>query len=257
MLYTPALIAVAVSYPAELSPVILVVLALTAGFFAQDAWGRQLRGRGARAASLWLLCYSITLAVTGAVLVLSYRRTDLLWLTVPAALLAGWQAWQRRSTRRHVDRSQLGELAAVAGLCLSAPAVFIAAEGELSRMALIIWGACFAFFSSSVFYVKMLVEAGHATAAPQLVRWRLIMPTLAYHLVLLGALLALFRLLDGPVATPVLLAYTPILVRAFAHCARRSATIPRLRRVGLQEMAFTVWFAVFLSIAANAAGPLD
>lgn len=258
MLYTPALIAVAVSGGTQPLPIALVVLALTAGFFAQDAWGRRLRGRGASTVTGWLLCYLGILGATGAALLLWYERFELLWLAGPAAMLLAWQAWQRRSSRRHVDRSRLGELAAVAGLCLSAPAVFVAVDGELSRLALVIWGACFAFFASSVFYVKLLVAAGHAVAAPasRRDRWRLIGPTLAYHLVLLAVLVVLVRPLAADVAVPVLVAFGPILARAIVRCARRSTVTPPLRRVGLQEMAFALWFAVFLSIAARVAGPL-
>ena len=98
----------------------------------------------------------------------------------------------------------------------------------------------------------MLVAAARENrefASPR--RWRLGALTVIYHTTVLFVSVALFWFIDLQVAALACLAYAPAIVRAFAGWATLSNQHPSLRRVGLMEVLFALWFALFISIAGR------
>jgi hypothetical protein len=185
---------------------------------------------------------------------------------------------------RKTGRSVAMQLLAVGGLTLTAPAAWYAGTGRLGTQALLLWLLNALYFAGGVFYVKMHVAAavgsvltrrarllhGHISPMDATKRVppngksehhpavgrkpleslaekaRLGAAVIAYHLGLVIVLLALAA--GGVVTFPVLLAYAPVVVRAFAGIARLSPTL-RIRRLGWTEVAYSVVYAIVLIAA--------
>ncbi|MEK7281698.1 MAG: YwiC-like family protein, partial [Chloroflexota bacterium] len=82
-----------------------------------------------------------------------------MWLLIPlgamgSVLLLG----HLYLSRKHQERSMAGEFLGIAGLLLSAPVAVYAASGQLNSVAFWLWFLSLAFFTTSIFYVKMKVE---------------------------------------------------------------------------------------------------
>ena len=80
-------------------------------------------------------CGLIVVAGAGVLQLLGHGRV--LWLTVPAVALLGWQAIRRRGTRRQIDHSLLNEMLTVPVLGLGAPAAQIVASESVTHHALL------------------------------------------------------------------------------------------------------------------------
>lgn len=123
------------------------------------------------------------------------------------------------------------QLAAVAGLTLTAPAAHYVARGHWSGEAAQLWGLNLLYFAGGVFYVKMHI----ATAiARRPVGRRLV---IGYHAALLVAL----------AWWPVGLSLLPAVVRALVGTARVRPLL-RIRRLGWTEVGHSLVFAA-LAIA--------
>ncbi len=105
MLYTPFAIGAAVSYPSPAGPLTTLLFACTSAYFAQNALGLLLRGRGGHSVLPWLVAFSLVLAASVAILIGVHGTHDLLWFGPLATALFAWQAWQRHRTGRQIDRS--------------------------------------------------------------------------------------------------------------------------------------------------------
>lgn len=82
-----------------------------------------------------------------------------MWLLIPlgatgSALLLG----HLYLSRKHQERSMVGEFLGIAGLVLSAPVAVYTASGQLDGTAFWLWFLSLVFFTTSIFYVKMKVE---------------------------------------------------------------------------------------------------
>ncbi len=162
------------------------------------------------------------------------------WLAVFVAV-AAWLAF------RPTKRSLVGELVAVGGLTLTAPAAWYVARGELDAMALRLWVLNTLFFASGVFYVKMHVAAAVARdpLASVADRLRCGRNNLVFHAVLVIGLVAMAV---GEWIPPLaMLAFVPVVVRAVAGTVRLSPVL-RIKRLGWTEVAYSVAFAVLLVV---------
>ncbi|MBI4305336.1 MAG: YwiC-like family protein, partial [Chloroflexi bacterium] len=114
-------------------------------------------GRAERRGELlaWMLAYGGVGLVAGAPLVFYYGRILLVPLAIVFALLVLVQLYL--GTRR-LDRTAQGELFAIAGLSLAAPAAYYAGGLPLDANAAWLWLLSFLYSASSVFYVKMKVR---------------------------------------------------------------------------------------------------
>ncbi|MBI4551187.1 MAG: YwiC-like family protein [Candidatus Latescibacteria bacterium] len=244
MLYAPLVIVLAAVRPVAVLPSLFLILTVTSVFLGQYALRVFIRRRGPRLVVAWL-GVELTLLAAGLLpLLFVYRLTGLLAIGALAAALFGLHTlllyWP---SRKRLDRSQWGETLAVGALALTAPAAYVVARGGLDPIAWSIWAACVLYFSSGIFYVNMLLSAarirGEFDARD---RWRVGRDLVVYHVLLIlvvgGASLAI----GGWAAPLAALAYVPVLVRAFWGWATLSNELPPLTRVGLREVAYTLWF---------------
>jgi len=134
---------------------------------------------------------------------------------------------------RQTDRGVALQLAAVAGLTLTAPIAWYVATGSLGWPAWRLWLLNALYFAGRVLYVKM-----HITAAIQrgACRLRLSAPTLAYH----GSLAVL-----AACWWPFGLAFVPDVISAFIGVARLTPVL-RIKRLAWTEVAASVVFGVSL-----------
>jgi hypothetical protein len=251
ILYAPLLIALAATPPFALAPSLLLILAVTGLFLAREAAGLRLRRRGQEGTAFWLGVY-LALALAGALpLVLVYHRLALLpigllvvGLFALHALLLLWPA------RKRLDRSQWGEILGVGALALTAPAACVVAGGALDGRAWMLWAACVLYFSSSIFFVKMLLAAVKVRGDfgwPE--RWRIGRDNLTYHVLLVGGTVILAARFGAGSGLLVAIAYLPVLFRAFRGWATLSNKLPPLKRVGLAETFYSLWFMGFFLAA--------
>ena len=140
------------------------------------------------------------------------------------------------------------ELSTVAVLSLSGPAAVIAAQGTVTATAWLLWLACSLYFASSVYYVKMLVCRARHCSPGQRTPWSCGRGVISYH-ILLVALLVVYAVVWRPSvlgAAAIATAYAPALVRVFVAWMRPWQGMPPLKRVGIWEIAYAVFFAVLL-----------
>ena len=254
MLYAPLAIGLIAFRPVPLWPALWLVLAVTGAFMAQNAVGLLLRRRVSPGAGFWLAVYAGVCALSGGCLLLGYGLMELLWLGIPPLLLFGGQAWLRRSANWRLNRSQFGEIAAIGVFALTGPAAHIVARGELAEPAWAVWGSCVFFFTSSVFYVRMRVEGTRFKEGLGLKeRWQAGRGLVVYHLSLGIALI--FWMGKGEVGSslPIAIAFVPALIRGLGGFVRLSNQLPSLKRIGLLEIAYSLWFCLWLIAGLPAA----
>ena len=219
------------------SSVVLFVAVSFAAFLAREpfmtawaAWRRgSVPGRSRRAAAM----YIGTAVLAGAALLPAYP-----WLVLPAVLGGAMYCWHAEAALRGERRSATIELLAIATSMLVAPAAYYVSSGRLDETAMLLWLLCFAYFASSVFYVRMRLTWARARVTAAAARRH----CLIYH-VILTAVLAGLTLHLSPV---VLAGFVPILARAFYYVARPSANL-NLKQIGWTEVVYSL---VFLACAA-------
>jgi hypothetical protein len=251
ILYAPAIITLAITRLFLPLPSLLLIVAVTGIFLARHAAGLVIRRRAKGGTGFWLGVYLVAVAVSVSTLLLIYQRYAL--LQVGMAVLSLFVAHTMLSvwpSRRRLDRSVLGEILAVGALAMTAPAAYAVVHGVINNQAWHIWAACVLYFSSSVFYVKMLLSAGKVKGnLGWHQRWSLGRDNVIYHLLLLLIVLAAAPQIGGWRGLLILVAYAPILLRAFIGWAKLSHRLPPLKRVGFAETFYSLWFAGFFIAA--------
>ena len=146
---------------------------------------------------------------------------------------------------RKTERSVAMQLLAVAGLTLTAPVAWYTATGELDTRAGLLWMLNALYFAGGVFYVKMHIAAALRRKAFMSLaeKARQGILVLAYYTGLVAVLLALT--LGGVITFWVLLAYAPVVLRAFVGVGRLGSTL-RIKRLGWTEVAYSLVYAVVL-----------
>jgi hypothetical protein len=256
ILYAPLVVALAAVWPFAPWPAFLLLLAVTGAFLVRNVAGLLIRRRGERRLERWLALYLALLTAGALPLFLIYRRFALLPVGMLAALLFALHAWLSVwPARRRLDRSQWGEILAVGALALTAPAAYVAARGALDGTAWCLWAACTLYFSSSIFFVKMLLAAVKVRGAfsPR-ERWNVGRENLVYHLLLAGIVMLLAARIGGWSGLLAFLAYLPVIVRALVGWAALSNALPPLKRVGLAETFYSLWFSAFFLAALRIGG---
>jgi hypothetical protein len=253
ILYTPYVIGTVMAGEAAPIPSLLLLLAVTSVFLAREPATLLLRRRRAEGAAAWLATYGLIAAACGAALILYYGRTALLQIGAAAGLAFGLhaalQAWP---ARKRLDRSLWGEMMSVAALTLTAPAAYAVVRGDLDGMAAFVWAECLVFFWSGILHVKMLLAAVRIKGAFTTDDRRQVAgASAAYHAA--AALLVAWAAssVGGIAGALVLVAYLPVLVRAFYGCAIVTNALPSLKRMGMMELAYSVWFTLFLTVALH------
>jgi YwiC-like protein len=139
---------------------------------------------------------------------------------------------------RRTDRGIAMQLAAVAGLTLTAPVAWYVASGSLGWPAWRLWLLNTLYFAGRVLYVKMHITAAIQRGASRL---RLGMPTLAYH----GAL-AVVAVCWWPIG----LAFVPAMIHAFIGAARLSPVL-QIKRLAWTEVVASVVFGTSLIVVTR------
>lgn len=244
MLIAPMLVALAAAPQPSGGRAALAAIAVIGAFLAREPADLLIRGRGKPGTLFWLAAY-LAVALAGA-LPLAFVTPGMALPVIGAvaaglfAVHAALLAWP---ARRRLDRTQAGEGLAVVGLTLSAPLAYAAQTGRLDGLAVCLWAACALYFGGGVFHVKMLLSAVKGRSALTAVdRLRLGRFNLAYH-----AAMLLIVIWAAPKAGPVggalaLAAYAPAILRAAWGTARLSRTLPPLKRVGVLETLYALWF---------------
>lgn len=257
ILYLPIVPGLVLAWPVRWVPVLLLVTCVTGLFLARHVGALLLRQRGQQSRTRqrrWLACYMAMAAAGGLPLVVVFRYVALLPLVVIAAsLFAVHSALQRGPGGKRLDRSQWGEMLAVAALTLTAPAAYVVAGGTDRAAAWCLWTVCILYFSSGVFYVKMLLAAAKVKGAfSARTQWRVARDNLLYHVLMVVVLLFAFAHLSEHTATLAALAFAPVIVRGLWSAATLSNKLPSLKRVGLVETLYAIWFIVSFSAALRA-----
>src|SRR5262247_3466589 len=139
MLYVPFILGVAVAWRVNW-PVLLLLLSATAVFISRESllvyWRARARGRDAVEAGKSFLLYLALAAAFGAPLILAF---GLIWL-IPLGLIgAALLLINGRQATRMEERGTTGEIMAIAGLTMTAPAAYYAAGGRWEMAAFRLW----------------------------------------------------------------------------------------------------------------------
>ena len=243
MLYVPLAVGALVAWTPSFR-LLLLFLSVTFVFIARESlliwWRARSRGQKNAEARRLMLSYLAFALVFGAPLLLVYRLYWFFAMGLAAMVLLAFNAQQ--AVRRE-DRTIGGEIMAVAGLTLTAPAAYYSATGVFDITAVWIWALCTVYFASSIFYIKLRIS----TINPRMAEarrhsWR---RCALFHGFLLISLLILS--VTGSINLFALAAFSPVLIRSFWHLARPVRRI-NLRRAGWLEIIYSVVFLIFTTL---------
>jgi hypothetical protein len=244
MLYVPLLLGTLVGGGFS-SSVLLLTLAATFLFVSREpalAWLRaRQRGKDGRAGARALALYLGLAALPGAPLLLLRGYWGLAPLAVAGLLLL---ALNLRGALRREERTIAGEVLAIAGLTLTAPAAYyVASGGNWNGASFALWALSMAYFTSSVLYVKhrILTRTQHTEERDRARRHSAL-----YHGALAAVLLSTVAARMGDWL--LFLAFAPVLGRAFWHLAWPSREL-RLQRIGWLEVGYSVVFLTLVTIS--------
>jgi hypothetical protein len=244
MLYVPFVLGLLVAGRVTW-PVLWLLLAVSALFIARESllvcWRARRRGRAAQGAGRLLLVYLGIAAACGLPLLFVYR----LWWLAPLGLIGlALLVLNGNQGAQLADRSLRSELAAIAGLTLTAPAAYYAAGGVWDARAWWLWALSATYFISSVFYIKLRVARLHPQG--QAATRQAGHHCLVYHAFLLGALLLLW--LTGSLPVFALVAFAPAIARAFWSLAKPAERV-NLTRAGVLEIVYSLLFLAFITLS--------
>jgi hypothetical protein len=232
-------------------PSLLLLLTVTGLFLSRPLVGMLLRQRGRPESAFWLGVYLLASATGALSLLLAYRSYALIWLGLPMGLLFLIHlGLQLKPSRRRLDRSLWGEILAVGALTLTAPAGVVAGGGALNADTWRLWALCALYFSSGIFYVKMLLAALAVKGSfGKQERRRIGREQRVYH-ALLPALVGVLCI-GCPLLKIALieLAIVPVMVRAYVGEARLTNRTPSFKRVGMLESLYALWFTLCILLS--------
>jgi len=169
-----------------------------------------------------------------------------LWGLLPfLAIGSSFWAFYTYQTVKGKHRSIIGELVGVLGLTFTAPIAHYVAIGSLTKMAFMLWLLNALFFSSSIFYVKLRVEAYAHKNQLRALKDRLTISRgcIIYHLLLFVFMSVLCLLQLAPAM--IFAAFLPILIRGGIAVTRFPKTLS-LKRIGFSELAYALFFMFML-----------
>lgn len=228
----------------------LLAFALVAVNMGRAAITAATRRRHVPGAHWWAVNWALILFGTAAALIFEFGGGALLWLAPPAALFVGSQfLLSNLRLGRRLDRTLTGELLAATGLALSAPAAYIACRGASPSVGGLVWALAGIQSAGGVIHVKGMVSSLGARADGLT---SLQVGAVVYHAVLAAGLIAVWTFAPGPSARALIVAYAPLIARAWWGARRRSGPPPKFVRVGLFESALALWCASWTTVALRA-----
>ncbi len=248
ILLTPFACAAVLAGPSTRAQIIAVTLSailILSAFLLRGSLEAQGGIRALNHPAHWLL--GGLSAGSASLLILVFRRMELLGLFAFGAMLFGLQIWLNRKhqLQRVEKRSLPAELVGVALLTMTAPVAWIAVCGALDAEGVRVWLLNALFFTGSVLYVKYRVRGlqSHQDFGNWQARFAFVWPALAFHLLLVFFLFSLVQV--NSLSASVLLAFAPALLRAMGLIPQLGQRFP-IKRLGWTEIAHSVTFAVLL-----------
>ncbi len=248
MLYVPFVLGVAVAGRVNW-PVLLLLLSATAVFISRESllvyWRARARGREAAEARKTLLLYLALAAAFGAPLIFAFK---LFWL-IPLGLIgAALLLVNGRQATRMEERETMGELMAIGGLTMTAPAAYYVASGRWEMTAFWLWLLSALYMASSVFYIKLRVY--RLNPRKQAEQRRALRSCAFYHSFLIVALPAL--ILASSLGLSALIAFAPAIVRTFWGMFAPRPKV-NLIRAGILEIVYSLVFLVCAALGFRSA----
>jgi hypothetical protein len=239
MLYVPFILGVAVAGSVNW-PVLLLLLSATAVFISRESllvyWRARARGRDAAEAGRTFLLYLALAAAFGAPLIFANK---LFWL-IPLGLIgAALLLINGKQATRMEERGTAGEIMAIGGLTMTAPAAYYAASGRWEMTAFWLWLLCALYMASSVFYIKLRVY--RLNPRKQAEQRRALRSCACYHSILIVALPAL--IFAGGLGLFALFAFAPVILRTFWGMFKPKTKV-NLTRAGILEIVYSLVFLV-------------
>src|SRR5262245_14285887 len=146
------------------------------------------------------------------------------------------------------ERSTTGEILAIGGLTMTAPAAYYAAGGRFDVTAFWLWLLSALYMASSVFYIKLRVyRLNPRKQTEQRQAWR---SCAFYHSFLIVALPAL--IFAGSLGPFAFAAFTPALFRTFWGMFNPKSKVILMRAVIL-EIVYSVVFMICVTLGFRAA----
>jgi YwiC-like protein len=248
MFYVPFALGVTVAGRINFA-VMLLLVATTALFISRESllvwWRARNRGRRNERAGQLLIIYFAIAAVAGGPLLLVDRLGRLPALAIAGAALLAINGKQATELE---DRTALGEVMAIVGLAMAAPAAHYVASGQWTLAALWLWALSAAYFSSSVFYIKLRVTGLHAKNQQDKERAR--RQCIGYHSILVASLLVLAVARSLPPLA--LIAFAPVLARALWGLLKPARRL-NLKRIGIAEVVYALFFLFVITLTFRSA----
>ena len=248
MLCVPLVTGVLVAWSFPLR-VLLFGISATLLFIARESsasWWRSHRRGERRTEALERVIIYLGL---GGLLIAPLLFIDRLYLLVPLGLAALLLlAINAEQASKRVDRTIFGEVLAIAGLTMTAPAAHYVALGEWHPVAFWLWLLSALYFVSSVFYVRLRVNLINSRRqAERKIAWR---RCASYHAFLL---LSLFLLTASDrLSLFALAAFAPALTRASWSLIKPIGQL-NLKRLGMLEIVYSVVFLIFITLTFRVA----
>jgi hypothetical protein len=243
MLYVPLAVGALVAWSFSVR-LLLMTLSVTFVFTARASLVALLRsrnrGREDKQARRLTIGYLALGALFGAPLVILSRLYWLVPLAIATAILLMVNA---RKAARGEDRTVIGEMVAIAGLTLTAPAAYYVSRGVFDVTAIWLWMLCALYFASSVFYVKLRVTS--INPRKEEARRRSWKRCAFYHIFLFLSLVLLA--MTGSLNLFALAAFSPVLIRSYWYLAN-PVRQSNLQRVGWLEMVYSIVFLIFITL---------
>jgi hypothetical protein len=244
MFYVPMVLGFAAA--ARWTPAIIpFVIAASAAFLTREPlmafWRARRRKLDAGRSGRMLAIYSGIAAAAGVPLI---AHCGLIYLVPMGVAGAAMLIANAELAMRGKGRTPVAEILAIGVSALTAPAAHYVALHRLTGDAAWLWLASFAYFTSSVFYVKMRVTSAHARKGQDPERARLYCAL--YHVLLAAAVVALAT--SGTMPWIAALAFAPICLRAFWHVLQPSREL-NLKQIGWTEVLYSVAFTVLVAAA--------
>ncbi len=219
--------------------VLLLFLAITFGYLSRLPFIEWLRSKyKKREAMRFFIGYASAGILAYFTLLFRYK---LWWLLLFGVISGSFWTFYIYQTLKGKHHSIMGELVGVLGLTFAAPISHYVAIGSLTKMAWLLWLLNALFFSSSIFYVKLRVEAYVRKKELRTLRDSLTISRrcIIYHLLLFVFIGTLYLLQLVPAM--IFVAFLPILIRGSIAITYFPKTLS-LKRIGFSELAYALFF---------------
>lgn len=184
-----------------------------------------------------MILYYVFIGFITLLLVFKYRLKLLIYFGIIGLLLLIINIY---FVLKKKERTFIGEISAIAGLSLSAPAGYYSLTGSIDFKAIILWILNGIFFISSVFYVKLRVS--FFIRNEEKIR-KSKMLCLIYHLFLFLFIVSL--ILGKKISYFVFFSFMPVIVRGILPLIFEPSRF-NIKKIGITELVYSLIFMIFI-----------